>query len=70
MKKFGILSGLALAALLISNCATNELDTADEAIAVKDGVPFEVIASSVDTRTANDGLNTNWVSGDKIISVH
>ena len=70
MKKFGILSGLALAALLISNCATNELDTADEAIAVKDGVPFEVIASSVDTRTANDGLNTNWVSGDKINIFH
>ncbi len=33
-------------------------------------VPFEISASSIDTRTENDGLSTKWVAGDAINLFH
>ena len=71
MKRFGILSGLALAALAITNCTTKEIDSVDEAIAQKEGVPFEIIALAGDeTRTTVDGMNTSWESTDEINLFH
>ena len=35
-----------------------------------EGTPFEIVASVVDTKTANDGMSTKWVAGDKINVFH
>ncbi len=37
---------------------------------VKEGVPFEIIASTGSTKTTNDGLNTKWASGDNVSVFH
>lgn len=51
----------------LTNCA-KEIDApvAPEA----EGTPFEIIASASDTKTANDGLKTNWVANDAINVFH
>ncbi len=34
------------------------------------GTPFEVVASSIDTKTANAGTSTTWLATDKINLIH
>ena len=71
MKRIGIISALALAALALTNCATQEIDAPEATLIEKEGVPFEIIASAgQDTRTANDGLTTKWVEGDAVNLFH
>lgn len=73
MKRIGILSGLALAALALTNCSTKEIEIASEVVAEKEGVPFEIIAlPSVETRTvAGEGLTTTWdATNDKLSVFH
>jgi hypothetical protein len=33
-------------------------------------IPFELYATAGDTRTANDGLQTKWVDGDRLTVIH
>ena len=68
MKRQIISLGLMLAATFsLTNC-TKEANApvAPEA----EGTPFEIVASVVDTKTANDGMSTKWVAGDKINVFH
>ena len=72
MKRFGIISGLALAALALTNCA-KEVDTTKETIGKKDGVPFSIIAMpSEETKTiAGDNMSTLWdAENDKLNVFH
>ena len=69
MKRFGIISGLALAALALTNCA-KEVDTTNETLTKKEGVPFEIIAMPTASKTSADGMNTAWVTNDKINLFH
>lgn len=71
MKRIGILSGLALAALALTNCSTKEIEVPAEVAAGKEGVPFEIIAlPSVETRTvAGEGLTTVWDATNDVLSV-
>lgn len=68
MKK--ILSwGLMLAAAFtLTNCA-KEITNPDQQPETA-GYPFEISASVVDTKTANDGMSTKWVAGDQINLFH
>jgi hypothetical protein len=71
MKRIGILSGLALAALALTNCSTKEIEVPAEVAAGKEGVPFEIIALAGDeTRTTVNGMNTSWESTDEINLFH
>ena len=60
--------GLMLAATFtLTNCAEEIENPANEP--ETSGYPFEVIAS-VETKTVNNGLSTNWVAGDAINLFH
>lgn len=73
MKRIGILSGLALAALALTNCSTKEIEIASEVVAEKEGVPFEIIAlPGAETRTvAGENMTTVWdADNDKLNVFH
>lgn len=60
--------GLMLAATLtLTNCAKEMPQGPVEETA---GIPFEIVASTVDTKTANDGMSTKWVAEDQINLFH
>ena len=65
--RFFSLSALAVAAIAFIGC-----NKAEQAIQTpeKAGIPFEFIASDIDTKTTNDGLHTNWKSGDQVNLFH
>lgn len=58
---------MVAAAFTLTNC-TQEIDAPVEPSV--DGVPFEIVAKSADTKTANDGLKTVWAEGDAINLFH
>ena len=58
---------MVAAAFTLTNC-TQEIDAPVEPSV--DGVPFEIVAKSADTKTANDGLKTVWVEGDALNLFH
>ena len=58
---------MVAAAFTLTNC-TQEIDAPVEPSF--DGVPFEIVAKSADTKTANDGLKTVWVEGDALNLFH
>ena len=58
--------GLAVLALALTQCAAVQEIEAPLA----GGTPFEVFAEQVDTRTANDGMATLWLNGDKFGLFH
>ena len=67
MKKQIKIWGMMLAATFaLTNCTKENVQTPE----VSEGTPFEIVASTVDTKTANDGIHTNWVAGDKINLFH
>lgn len=69
MKRHFYALGLMLAATFtLTNCA-EEIDqpVVDEPVA---GVPFEIVASTADTKTVNDGLSTKWDDNDAINLFH
>lgn len=64
-KSFILLSALAVAA--IASCVKEQpVDVKEET----KGVPFEFTASTVDTKTTNDGMATSWKADDKINLFH
>ena len=67
MKRNFYALGLMLAATFtLTNC-TKEFENPS---AEPEGVPFEIVASTVDTKTANDGMSTKWVANDAINLFH
>lgn len=69
MKKQIFALGLMLAATFtLTNCAKEIEGSVQEPESV--GYPFEIVASTVDTKTANDGMSTKWVEGDQINIFH
>ena len=69
MKRQIISWGMMLAAAFtLTNCA-KEIDApVQEPESV--GYPFEIVASTVDTKTMNDGMSTKWVANDQINVFH
>ena len=66
MKKYFLSLGLIVAATFtLTNC-TEQIDSPVEPVKT----PFEIVASTVDTKTVNDGMATNWVAGDAINLFH
>ena len=68
MKKIISWGMMLAAAFTLTNCA-KEIDApVQEPETV--GYPFEIVASTVDTKTVNDGIHTQWAEGDKINLFH
>ena len=74
MKRSICLLGLLVTAtLLLTNCQKEAELTATEGTnkeVVKEGIPFSLIASTPETKTANDGLNTVWQNNDAVSVFH
>ena len=69
MKKQIISWGMMLAAAFtLTNCA-KEIDAPVQE-PESNGYPFEIIASTVDTKTVNDGMSTKWAEGDQLNVFH
>lgn len=69
MKKSFISLGLIVAATFaLTNCA-KELENPSQQ-PESAGIPFEITASTPDTKTANDDLATNWVANDALSVFH
>ena len=68
MKKIFSWGMMLAAAFTLTNCA-KEIDApVQEPESV--GYPFEIVASTADTKTVNDGMSTKWVAGDQINVFH
>ena len=68
MKRHFYTLGLMLAATFtLTNCA-QEIDNPNDVPSA--GTPFEIVATSAETKTVNDGLNTKWVADDQINIFH
>lgn len=66
MKKLFVYAGIACAAALsLTNCSKIEPQTPSS-----EGMPFEIVASTAETKTANNGLKTTWVEGDALNLFH
>ena len=68
MKKYLSYFGASLVAIAALSSCNKELTNPDEVI--KGGVPFEITAASVDTKTSIDDLTTSWVADDAINLFH
>lgn len=68
MKQFFSYLGASLAAIAALASCNKELEAPVEDL--KGGVPFEICASTADTKTAVDGLATSWVANDAINLFH
>lgn len=69
MKRYFMLLGLIATAFTLTNC-TKEIEQPVEAPETNEGIPFEIVASTVSTKTALDGLQTKWVANDQISVFH
>ena len=66
MKKYFLSLGLIVAAMFtLTNC-TEQIDAPVESAKV----PFEIIASTAETKTTNDGMSTEWSADDAINLFH
>ncbi len=70
MKKHYVLAGIALAMIFSLNSCNKEIDNPNDNKVIKEGTPFEIIATPVQTRTENDGMDTKWVADDAINVFH
>lgn len=68
MKQFFSYLGASLAAIAALVSCNKEIDAPVEDL--KGGVPFEICASTADTKTAIDGLATSWKANDAINLFH
>ena len=69
MKRHFYTLGLMLAATFtLTNCA-QEIENPNEQPETV-GYPFEIVASTVDTKTVNDGMATKWAEDDQINLFH
>lgn len=66
-KNLFILSAIAVSAAALVSCEK------EQDVNVKEepqGVPFEIVAGEIETKTVNDDNHTNWVAGDQINLFH
>lgn len=68
MKKIISWGVMLAAAFTLTNCA-KEIDAPVQE-PESNGYPFEIIASTVDTKTVNDGMSTKWAEDDQINLFH
>ena len=68
MKKYLSYLGASLVAIVALSSCNKELTDPNEGI--KGGIPFEITAASVDTKTSINGLKTSWVAKDAINLFH
>ena len=68
MKKIISWGMMLAAAFTLTNCA-KEINNPNEQ-PESAGYPFEIVASTVDTKTVNDGMSTKWAAGDQINVFH
>lgn len=61
------LGAICAAAFTLTNC---NKEIAEPKAPVTEGIPFEIVAATADTKTANDGLNTVWTTGDALNVFH
>lgn len=61
------LGAICAAAFTLTNC---NKEIAEPEAPVTEGIPFEIVAATADTKTANDGLNTVWTTGDALNVFH
>lgn len=61
------LGAICAAAFTLTNC---NKEIAEPKAPVTEGIPFEIVAATADTKTANDGLNTVWAPGDALNVFH
>ena len=68
MKKILSWGMMLAAAFTLTNCA-KEIDAPVQEPETA-GYPFEIVASTVDTKTVNDGMSTKWAEGDQLNVFH
>lgn len=68
MKQFFSYLGASLAAIAALASCNKEIEAPVEDL--KGGVPFEICASAVDTKTTINGFETSWKAGDAINLFH
>ena len=68
MKRRLYIPGLAIAILTLVQCSVEEKEALFPLN--QSSVPFEVIATNVDTKTVNEGKSTNWEVGDSLSLFH
>ena len=61
------LGAICAAAFTLTNC---NKEIAEPKAPVTEGIPFEIVATTADTKTKNDGLNTVWTAGDALNVFH
>lgn len=61
------LGAICAAAFTFTNCSK---EVAEPQAPATQGTPFEIIASTADTKTTNDGLNTVWAEDDALNVFH
>ncbi len=66
-KQILTLGAICAAAFTLTNC---NKEIAEPHAPVTGGTDFEIIATTADTKTANNGLNTVWATGDDLTVFH
>lgn len=61
------LGAICAAAFTLTNC---NKEIAEPKAPENEGIPFEIVAATADTKTANDGPNTVWTTGDALTVFH
>lgn len=61
------LGAICAAAFTLTNC---NKEIAEPKAPVTEGIPFEIVAATADTKTANFGINTVWTAGDALTVFH
>ncbi len=68
MKKILFSLGVMLSAFALTNCTQEIENPAQQPESA--GYPFEIVASTVDTKTVNDGMSTKWTEKDSLNVFH
>lgn len=61
------LGAICAAAFTLTNC---NKEIAEPKTPETEGIPFEIVAATADTKTENNGLNTVWTTGDALNVFH
>lgn len=61
------LGAICAAAFTLTNC---NKEIAEPKAPETEGIPFEIVAATADTKTENNGLNTVWTTGDALNVFH
>ena len=61
------LGAICAAAFTLTNC---NKEIAEPNAPETEGIPFEIVAATADTKTANSGLSTAWTAGDALNVFH